>query len=111
MPDTTAEFVNDLEQAISENERTRTELAFLFGAETVNLAGQIDIADLNLNEKMIDSISAGLRRLKELKHDPEAQLAFVRNLEQGARLLLCMWILDMDLLEKIREGSYLDAAG
>lgn len=111
MTDTAAENVNDLVQTISENERIRAELAYLFGTETVDLAYQIDSADLNLNEKMIDSISAGVRRLKELKHDPGAQLGFVRGLEQGTRLLLCMWIMDMDLLGKIRDGSYLDAAG
>ena len=111
MTDTTAEVVNDLVQTISEYERARAELGFLFGTETVNLAYQIDIADLNLNEKMIDSISAGIRRLKELKHEREAQLGFVRSLEQGTRLLLCMWIMDMDLLGKIQDGSYLDTTG
>ena len=111
MTDPTAEVGDDLVQTISDNEKTWAELAYLFGTETVSLAYQIDIADVNLNEKMIDSISAGVRRLKELKHDPGAQLGFVRGLEQGTRLLLCMWIMDMDLLGKIQEGSYLDATG
>lgn len=84
----------------------KKELAFLFGSETVGLTSQIDIVDLNLNEKMIDCITAGVRRLKELKADPDAQRNFVNRLEPGAQLLLCMWIMDMELLDKIQDQSY-----
>ena len=99
----------DLDQIRVDDEGQRNELAFLFGRETVELAGQIDIADLNLNEKMTDSITAGVRKLKELKDDPGAQVNLIKAMDQGARLLLCMWIMDMDLLDKIRSGSYSNA--
>ena len=99
----------DLDQIRVDDEGQRNELAFLFGRETVELAGQIDIADLNLNEKMTDSITAGVRKLKELREDPGAQVNLIKGMDQGARLLLCMWIMDMDLLDKIRSGSYSDA--
>ena len=98
----------DLDQIRVDDEGQRNELAFLFGRETVELAGQIDIADLNLNEKMTDSITAGVRKLKELKDDPGAQVNLIKAMDQGARLLLCMWIMDMDLLDKIRSGSYIN---
>jgi len=97
----------DLGRSIKEDARLRNELAFLFGTDTVELAGQIDIANLKLNDKMIDSIGAGVRRLKELRDDPGAQLQLIKAMDQGARLLLCMWIMEMDLLEKIQNGSYI----
>ena len=98
---------DDLEQSVKEGERLKAELAFLFGRETVELACQIDIADLNLNQKMTDSIAAGIKQLKHLKHDPQAQVDLINGMEQGARLLLCMWVMDMDLLDKIQDRSWL----
>jgi hypothetical protein len=84
------------------DEKPDSELARLFGGDTVELARLVDVADLNLDERMISCITGGLTRLKQLRHDPDAQLALVQALEPGERLLLCMWILEMDLLEKIR---------
>lgn len=105
------DIIDGLAQPEEEDERLKDELAFLFSRETVDLACQIDIADINLNEKMTDSISAGVKKLKQLKHDPQAQAEFTSKMEQGARLLLCMWIMDMDLLGKIQDRPYLSAAG
>jgi len=101
----------DLIQSVKEEERLKAELAFLFGKETVDLASQIDIADLNLNEKMTDSISSGVKKLKDLRHDPQAQADYINQMEHGARLLLCMWIMDMDLLGKIQGRPYLSDSG
>ena len=98
---------DDLELSIKEDAKLGNELAFLFGRETVELARHIDIADLQLNEKMTDSIAAGIRRLKESRNDPDAQVKLIEGMDQGSRLLLCMWIMDMDLLDKIRNGSYI----
>ena len=42
----------DLGRSIKEDARLRNELAFLFGTDTVELAGQIDKAYLNLNNKI-----------------------------------------------------------
>ena len=97
----------DLGRSIKEDARLRNELAFLFGTDTVELAGQIDIANLNLNDKMIDSIAAGVKKLKELRDDPGAQLHLIKAMDQGSRLLLCMWIMDLNLLDKIQNGSYI----
>ncbi len=97
----------DLGRTIRQDARLRNELAFLFGTDTVELAGQIDIADLNLNDKMIDCIGAGVKRLKELRGDPGAQLHFIKTMDPGAQLLLCMWIMEMDLLEKIQNDTYI----
>ena len=82
-------------------------MAFLFGQETVLQARELDIADLNLNEEIVACISGGIRTLKELQGNPAAQVRFINGMEPGARLLLCMWIMDMGLLNKIQKRSYL----
>ncbi len=98
---------DELIQSMEDYQRSNDELAFLFGRETVEQAGQLDIADLNLNEEIVASIAGGIRTLKELQDSPRAQVNFVSGLEPGARLLLCLWVMDMGLLEKIRKRSYL----
>ena len=87
-------------------ERSNDELAFLFGRDTVEQAGQLDIADLNMNDEIVACIAGGIRTLKELQDNPGAQVNFVNSLEPGARLLLCLWVMDMGLLEKIHKRSY-----
>ena len=107
MTEATGNKSEDLIQTLEENERLNEELAFLFGKETVNQARKIDIVDLNMNKEMMDSISTGVRKLKELKHNPNAQLNLVNELQPGACLVLCMWIMDMGLLEKIQTRPYI----
>ena len=98
---------DDLDESREDYERASDELAVLFGQETVEQANQLDIADLRLNDEIVASISNGIRTLKELQHNSPAQVSFVNGLEPGARLLLCMWVMDMGLLKKIRKRSYL----
>ena len=107
MADTTTGDNDDLIRSMEEYERSNDELAFLFGRETVEQADQLDIADLNLNDEIVACIAGGIRTLKELQDNPGAQVNFVNGLEPGARLLLCMWVMDMGLLEKIRKRPYL----
>lgn len=99
---------SDLADAIVTSDQLNEELSFLFGRVTVEQANQIDIVDLNLNEKMLDCISTGVRKLKELKNNPQAQVAMVNEMEAGARIVLCMWIMDMGLLEKIQSQPYVN---
>lgn len=98
---------DDLAQVVEEIEDLRAELSFLFGDETVKLAEQIDIADLNLKDEIVGAIADGVGELKKLRGNPQAQIEFVSKLEQGSRLLLCMWIMDMDLLSRIQTHSYI----
>ena len=106
-PDTIEEFETDLVESIEASERLKLELSFLFGNEIVEQAMQIDIADLNLNKDIIDCISTGVRQLKTLKDNPNSQLDLVNTMEPGARIVLCLWIMDMGLLDKIQNRSYL----
>lgn len=107
MADTTTGDSDDLVRSMEDHERSNEELAFLFGRETVEQADRLDIADLNLNDEIVACIAGGIRTLKELQDNPGAQVNYVNGLEPGARLLLCLWVMDMGLLEKIRKRSYL----
>jgi hypothetical protein len=101
------EHDDDLQHDIAEEESLARELSFLFGKDTVEQARLIDIADLKLTDEMTAGIGAGIRQLKELKHNPEAQRQWVSEQAPGLRLMLCLWIMDMDLLDKIQTRSWL----
>ncbi len=106
--ETNEELRPDLNESIEISEHLKKELSFLFGPEVVEQANHIDIVDLNLNNEITECISTGVRQLKSLKNDPEAQIKLVNKMTAGERIVLCMWIMEMDLLEKIQSGSYLN---
>jgi hypothetical protein len=81
--------------------RQFNELDGLFGRDVVEQAGLLDAADLNMNEEMVSSIGNGIRRLSQLRNDHPAQMQAVQEMSAGERLLICMWIMEMNLLEKI----------
>lgn len=97
----------DLKQDIASEESLARELSFLFGEEIVEQARVLDIADLNMTDEMTAAIREGIRQLKQLKDNPGAQRQWLQEQEAGLRLLLCLWIMDMDLLEKIQTRSSL----
>jgi len=97
---------DDLQQIADEVDKARAELVFLFGEETVALASQLDVADVNVRDEIVKDIGSGVGELKKLKANPRAQVEFVSKLEPGSRLLLCLWIMDMGLLDKIRTRPY-----
>ena len=86
----------------TEEDQAESELVRLFGQDTVNQARLIDAAHLNLDDSMTACITAGLNRLKQTRNDPAAQGAVISAMQPGERLLLCMWIIEMELLDKIR---------
>jgi len=92
---------DDLRHSVEEDEHQLQELTRLFGEDTVEQAQHIDVAHLNMNDKMIATISDGVRQLKALRTNPGAQRRLIGGMEPGARLILCMWIMDMGLLQKI----------
>ena len=106
MSDDLKDINEDLKQSVRDDEHTRRELEYLFGPQVVEQARQIDIADLNLNEEMTKCIATGVSDLKKFRSDPAAQIRLVHAMEPGARLLLCMWIMDMELLDRIQIRSY-----
>jgi hypothetical protein len=82
-------------------EITGRKLTDLFDSDTVEQAHLIDVADLNLDDQMIACITGGLSRLKQLRNNPVAQKGLVAAMQPGERLLLCMWIMEMGLLDRI----------
>ncbi len=87
-----------------EVELSYSKLSVLFGSDTVEQARLIDVVDLILDARMTACITNGLTRLKQLSNNPSAQKALLAAMEPGERLLLCMWIMEMDLLDKIQSG-------
>ncbi len=101
------EYDKDVGQDIAESDSLARELSYLFGDEIVEQARLIDIADLNLSDEMTSEIGNGIRQLKQLKHDAGAQRQWVSEQTPALRVLLCLWIMDMDILDKIQSRSYL----
>ena len=52
-------------------------LVSLFGSETIKLAQQLDIADLQVNDEMARAIAAGVNELKKRRGSPGAQTPVV----------------------------------
>ena len=100
------EYPDDLGSDITEHESLARELSFLFGKDIVEQARLIDIADLNFTDEMTESIGVGIRKLKQLKDNPMAQKRWLSEQAPGLCLLLCLWIMDMGLLDKIQIRSY-----
>ena len=98
---------NQLEDIRLERGRIERELSYLFGEDIVDQAGLIDAADLTLNDDMARFISDGVTQLKNMKDQPGSQKIFIGQLAAGQRLVLCMWIMEMGLLEKLQSRSYL----
>jgi hypothetical protein len=96
-----------LEGISLEQARIQQELSYLFGEDIVSQARLIDVVDLNLNDKMTRCISKGVTELKKMKDQSSSQKEFIGRMSAGERLVLCMWIMEMDLLEKMQSRSYL----
>lgn len=92
----------DTESIEVENKRVCMELANLFGEEIVQQAALIDIAEINISDDMTSCISDGVIQLKKLKGKTESQRALIEKLSQGEKLVLCLWIMDMGLLDKLQ---------
>ena len=101
------EHDNDIRQDIAEGVSLARELSFLFGEDVVKQAQLIDIADLNMTDDMTAAVTEGVRQLKQMKGDPAAQREWVQKQTSGLCLLLCLWIMDMNILDKIQSGSFL----
>jgi len=86
----------------TEENLVESELTRLFGQETVEQARLIDVADLNLDAGMTACITTGLNQLKQTRNDPAAQGAVISAMQPGERLLLCMWVMEMELLDRLR---------
>jgi hypothetical protein len=85
-----------------EKNRAQQQLTYLFGKDIVDQAELIDIADLNISDKITQCISDGVIQLKKLKGKKDSQRTLVKKMSSGEKLVLCLWIMDMGLLDKLQ---------
>lgn len=97
---------DDVELDEAANAALRNELSFLFGEDIVEQAQLLDIGDINLSDEMASEIAEGMKQLKQLKSDPQAQKQWISKQPPGSQLLLCLWIMDMNLLDRIQARPY-----
>jgi len=77
------------------------ELAFLFGQATVHQAKQSDIVDLDLDIEFLNGVSEIAGQLLKLTGQPIQQRKFVARLNADNRLMLCMWLMDTGIADKL----------
>jgi hypothetical protein len=90
---------------MSESESSILGLNRLFGADIVEQAQLIDVVDLNLDDRMTAGITTGLTRLKQSRDNPGTQQAIVAAMGSGEKLLLCMWVMELGLLDKLQSHT------
>ena len=84
--------------------RTRkmdAELAVLFGDVTVRIARMVDPVMLALSADLMDRVHDGADALLARSGRPGAQRRYVAGLPSDVRLILCMWMMDLDLAAKL----------
>jgi len=93
-------FMSDTSEYLRAS-RLESELACLFGRETVTQAKRTDIVDLELDAAFVDGIAETAGQLIQAKGRPEQQRELVNSLDRNNRLVLCMWLIDTDLASKL----------
>ena len=86
---------------LARQHRRERELAALFGNDLVHRASVTDPAELDLSAELMDAVWDAADRLLRDAGNPPAQRAYVEGLSAAVRLVLCMWILDLDLAGKL----------
>jgi uncharacterized protein (DUF2342 family) len=77
--------------------RLDKELVCLFGRDTVQEAISTNPATLSISGALMDSVHAAADDLLAHVSDPGAQRRIVAGLPPTTRLVLCMWVQDLNL--------------
>lgn len=77
------------------------ELVALFGDVTVKIGRMVDPAMLALSADLMDRVHDGADALLARSGRPDAQRRYVAGLPSDVRLILCMWMMDLDLAAKL----------
>ena len=77
------------------------EVQRLFGEPVAYLASITDPATLDLSAALMDRVHDGADALLTMRHRPDEQMRYVSELPFDVRLVLCMWLLDCDLADKL----------
>ena len=73
----------------------------LFGEVVCSVAAVTDAAMLDLSSGLMDRVHDGTDALLAMRHHPDEQMRYVSELPFDVRLVLCMWLLDCDLADKL----------
>jgi hypothetical protein len=73
----------------------------LFGDVVCSVAAVTDAATLDLSAGLMDRFTTGRRAAEAMRHHPDEQMRYVSELPFDVRLVLCMWLLDCDLADKL----------
>lgn len=96
------------ERMARRKKRELVELKRLFGEPVVYLARITDPASLDLSAALMDRVHDGADALLALKGHPQEQCRYIGELPFDVRLVLCMWLLDLDLAAKLLKSLYVD---
>ena len=73
----------------------------LFGDVVCSVAVSTDAATLDLSAGLMDRVHDGADALLKMTRHPGEQIRYVSELPFDVRLVLCMWLLDCDLADKL----------
>lgn len=82
------------------------ELRQLFGEPVAYLAQITDIANLELSAELMDSVHDGADTLLTMRGKVRLQQRYIKGLPFTVRLVLCMWLMDTELVSKLIRTAY-----
>ena len=77
----------------------------LFGDVVCSVASGTDAATLDLSAGLMDRVHDGADALLKLRQHPDEQMRYVSELPFDVRLVLCMWLLDCELADKLAQRA------
>lgn len=81
--------------------RRSRELEALFGPAIVLVARVTDPCGLRLSSELMDKVHDAADKLLALSGKPQEQRKHVTRLPSDVRLVLCMWVMDINLAAKL----------
>lgn len=88
------------------NRKTHRQVKRLFGEPVAFLATITDPATLDLSAALMDRVHDGADALLTMRGNLAEQHRYISALPFTERLVLCMWLMDMDLAAKLVRAAY-----
>ena len=86
--------------------KTHREIKRLFGEPVAFLAQITDPATLDLSASLMDRVHDGADALLTMRGNLAEQHRYISGLPFDVRLVLCMWLMDMNLAAKLVRAVY-----
>jgi hypothetical protein len=77
----------------------------LFGDVVCSVASGTDAATLDLSAGLMDRVHDGADALLKMRQYPDEQMRYVSELPFDVRLVLCMWLMDCELADKLAQRA------